>query len=574
MEYRNPLDDTLREVTFLLSSGEPSCQNRLSIDSLLFLAVPIGGDSLTFENGTLKVTLYHPLAPKEKGSFLIAFRTTLPPPFSPPGSFYRRGHLPFSLTFTHWFPRLAAYRPGSGDFSSVEGEPGMFYVALAIDSSYSVAHPGKILNEKELYGLLPQQGKSDTVYVDIVNHSMPLFGKEKYHPTFPDGMKRYYLKGEVATDFPFTVGRTFLRDRAYLLGRKGSYLPSQQQDSLKTSLFPLTIEVCYPPQRKHIWQESIAKSAMLLVKKYQEKLGWFSRAHLTIVAGEKSPPPSDFSGYLVLPLWTTDSAVLNMLLAYELARQWFPPSMADKDGEICPWREGMAWYLAGNVFRGYEEDRGKRERAEIECGGYFLREKDKENWHTVARLLHVLRFLVGEDSFWQILRDYRNQNPSRPAPPNHFLSLIEALSSTDIRKTIEQLMGAPKGVLDFAVSHLEIKNTGTKTFVSYRLKNNGVVTLPLEVGYVTVSEDTLYDTLSLAEVPPPGKETVVEETFAFPLSLKLLILDPHHFLCDSHRSDNYLSAAPARKRYYPGKEGSFPCGGKIKSDRSSPRTRR
>jgi hypothetical protein len=100
---------------------------------------------------------------------------------------------------------------------------------------------------------------------------------------------------------------------------------------------------------------------------------------------------------------------------------------------------------------------------------------------------------------------------------------------------------------DFGVYSAHAKKAGNEYDVTYRLVNRGDLILPVEMGFVTDGNDTLYDTLGRDSFDGNDSMFVFHRKLtARPISI---IVDPHHYLLDRNRFDNYHFFLPIRFKY-------------------------
>ncbi|MCK4857312.1 MAG: hypothetical protein KAT58_05050, partial [candidate division Zixibacteria bacterium] len=537
LEYRNFSDDTLSEIYFRLDLNTHSPNGYCRIDSMLYYGAPLTEDEISVDNAIMKISLPSKLAPEATGFFLIAFESRVA---SLHASSLDEGHdESHNVTFYRWYPCVCPYKDGrwyTDEYTGYDrstGEYARYNVALQIDSAYSIAHPGKLLNEKEHYGFLPK-GVDDTVYVDLVNKHSFAFGGVRYHPEFPSGHKWYFVRARNATDFSFVVGPQFIRDRTY-------------RDSL-------TIEVCYGKEVQKVWAGFAARSTLGLIKQYEKWLGKFPHNNLTVVAGEGPDENHRSQQILVLPANITDSSLLYATLAVELANCWLSPVLPDSSGAGQWFDEGLAYYVAIRALydsfgaEGYEMIREHRK---------FMFRRSNENelsrqfvarvFHELPSQIHALRFLVGDSTLREALQeDVRRFRYEFPYATD-FPDIVEELTDQRARISFDEWMRTGN-VFDFGVSKMKTERTEGEYVISFEVKNFGSTVMPVEIGYVISATDTIYDTLQYNRLPSPGGSSVFRKTI--PRRPKAVALDPNHYLPDIDRGNNYSFTLPVRFRYH------------------------
>ena len=327
---RNQTDSNLSEIHFdfgLPAIGPYDTTGSLEmahirLDSVLFYGVPLVDSELVFDGNQMKAYLPTELNPGETGFFLMTYTARVPACPSSNGK-------PEPAQFIRWFPRVCALqdiRTASDDsLSNLEnaGEPADFTVVLKMDSSWSLAHPGQLFNDKEHYGLLPPPD-NDSVYVDVVNKHQIEYDGRKYVPSFPSGYKVFHIRMRDVSDFSFVVGKRLIRDRAYV-------------DSL-------TIETCYPAEIGSLWAGFVVASAAELVRQYEKWLGKFPHPDLTVSAGPYPAGDHTSPTLIVLPESVADSSMLYAMLAVHIADCWFSNPTTAETGPLSD--RGLARYLA------------------------------------------------------------------------------------------------------------------------------------------------------------------------------------------------------------------------------------
>jgi hypothetical protein len=538
LEYRNFSDDTLSEIYFRLHLNTHSLNGYCRIDSMLYYGVPLTEDNISIDNAYMKISLPSKLAPEATGFFLIAFESRAASLYaSSLDKGHDRGHY---VAFYRWYPCVCPYKDGRWytdqyiGYDQSTGEYALYNVALQIDSAYSIAHPGQLLNEKEHYGFLPK-GVDDTVYVDLVNKHSLDFGGVRYHPEFPSGYKRYFVRARNAIGFSFVVGPQFIRDRTY-------------RDSL-------TIEVCYGKGEQKVWGGFVARSARGLIRQYEKWLGKFPHNNLTVVAGEGLEENHRSQQFLVLPTNITDSSLLYATLAVELANCWLSPALPDSGGAGQWFDEGLAYYVAIRALydsfgtEGYEMI---REHRKLMTKRLNKKERSRQFvarvFHELPSQTHALRFLVGDSILREALQeDVRRFRYEFPYATD-FLDIVKEL--TDQRECINfNDWASAGGVFDCGVSKVKTERTEGGYGVSFEVKNFGSSVMPVEIGYVISVTDTVYDTLMHDQLPGHTISSTIHRTI--PTRIKAVVLDPNYLLPDVDRNNNYSFTLPLRFRYRP-----------------------
>ncbi len=531
LEYHNLSDDTLSEAYFYLDMNAHRPLGYCLIDSILYYGAPLSEDEVAVDKSLMKVSLPVKLTPQATGFFLIAFESGVAPLHLP--SFDKRDHIEFS----NWYPCVCPYQDGrwySDSSLSRTGEYALYNVALRIDSSYSIAHSGRLLNEKELYGLLPR-GTDDTMYIDIVNKHSFTPGGVRYHPEFPSGYKRYFIRAQNATGFSFVVGPEFSRDRSYRNG--------------------LTIEVCYDKKAQKIWEGFVARSSVDLIKQYEKWLGKFPRKNLTIVAGEGLSGNHSSEQLIILPSQIRDTSLLYTALAIGLASCWFSPTLPDSNGVGQWFDEGLTYYAAIRVLydcfgaAGYEMIRQyEKEVSKLSNCKKWSRQFMKKVFHEIPSHIHALSFILGDKILFNVLQEYVKLFRYEFPGASDFYAIVEKSSGMSLSTNFNEWV-AGYSVFDLGVSTMKTKPADDGYDVSYKVSNHGSIAIPVEIGYVISTTDTVYDTLQYDQLPGRSASSIFHKTIS--TRPKAVVLDPNHYLPDIDRSNNYSFTLPVRFRYRP-----------------------
>jgi hypothetical protein len=521
LEYRNFSEDTLSQIHFTLKEY---CR----IDSILYYGAPLSENEISVDNTIMKVKLPVKLAPEATGFFLMAFESNLA---TLPVFLSDEGH---SVTFNNWYPHICIYKNGRWYDNQSLSEYADYNVSLEIDSTYSIAHPGELRNEKEHYGLQPQ-AIDDIVYVDILNKHSFAFGGVRYHPTFPDGVKQYSIRARYVTDFPFFVTREFLRDRTFV--------------------DDLVIEVCYNQKTKHTWTGFVARSTGVLIRQFEKWLGKFPYRNLTVVAGDGLVGPLSAQQLIVVPAVITDTCLLYTALANGVANCLFSPTVPDSSNTGAFFNEGLAHYVTIRALYsslGIEGYRMVREYKTL-----LTNLLKNEPWsppyiatvfHKIPSQIHALRFAISDKALLTALekfvRRFRHEFPD----DKDFFDVVKETCNRGQGNSLNEWLSA-NHTFDLGVSKVKANRIDGRLEISYEVGNFGSIILPIEVGFVTSAIDTIYDTLRYNQLPRHGVSSVFHKKVS--TKPRAIVLDPNHYLPDVDRSNNYAFMLPIRFRYRP-----------------------
>jgi len=545
VEYRNQSSDTLTEFYFQLgldasrsggrtsrhllgpsddlpSTGVAPSSGYCRIDSILFLGAPIKDSLIQANDGVLRIIVPRPILPGRVGFFLIAFESYLPDKQEENGVWQR---------FVDWQPLVGAYRDGVWHRIA---EPARFNVALIIDSLWSVAHPGLLLNDKEHFGFLPESG-NDTIHVDL--HGVDLAGAQ-YYPSFDGGRKRYFIVADNLPAFEFAVTDEYITDRAYV-------------DSL-------TIDVCYTSDRTERWQRSTAIVARRMVAQLQARLGPPPFRHLTIVAGDASDYQQPITPLITVGDNIDNEQLLAAALAARIAALWFRPVLDDEAPQHYL-SGGLGWFTAAMVLKALYGDNGWSMLEEYERplrgNSTWNRDRFEYQFRRIPAALWALRFAVGDEQLWDGLRRYVKRFRSGLPTMAEFNQTVGGLSEGEYARLFDPANGWHTRY-DPAIRSVQIDPVTNGYRVRYEITCADNLCPPLEIGFVTNGTDTIYDTLG-NQSASTGSATLVGE-IELKMKPRLVLLDPNHYLPDINRQNNYYSE-PAGEYEYQMPENVFPA---------------
>ncbi|MFQ5452694.1 MAG: M1 family aminopeptidase [Candidatus Zixiibacteriota bacterium] len=580
LQYTNYSEDTLKEIYFHLalnSTGpnsymeqrylqvEDSSIYKLAadergycrIDSILYLGVPLKYDQLLYDNTILKINLPKAIYQGETGFFLIAFEAKLP------RHSLDDSHL---LQFTNWYPQVCVYKNGlwynqqQMGWNDSYSEFANYNVELIIDSLYSIAHCGNLINEKEHYGLLPE-ADSDTIYIDYINKASQNLDSGKYQPLFKDGIKHYFIKETKAANFSFLVGDNFNRDL--------------------TGANQLAIEVCYNDNTKINWSHHVAETSQLLVREFEKYLGRFPYNHLTIAPSNIIDISVPSQSLIIIPVSIKDKKTLKAFLAVELASCWFSPSLSTTNVVEQFFDEGIAYYTAITLLYdlfgidGYKMIKKYEKFIKKKSSLYKLFKKDKKflnpykkeiiienkliaqdirllqkfpvyRFRKYPAELYMLRFVMGEDNLREAIQIFIEKYRYNFTCKKDFEMIVNKTTDNKYNWFFSR-WNDNENYFDYSLTDVKTEKNEQLYNISYKLFNEGNIIMPVEIAFVTGTSDTTYDTLSYSELISNNDDWHFNITLGHPPVA--IVIDPNHYLMDINRFNNYYFKMPIRYRY-------------------------
>ena len=232
------------------------------------------------------------------------------------------------------------------------------------------------------------------------------------------------------------------------------------------------------------------------------------------------------------------------LLAHELAHQWFGDLITCKDWSHVWTNEGFAEYFKG-IWREHElgEDEFQLYLLD-EAEQYFVETEDRygrpivckvyhdpqdlfdaHTYEKAALVLHMLRFVLGEDLFWKAVRDYVRKHQGQCVETDDFRKAVEESTGRNLEWFFEQWFYKP-GHPEFKVDYQWDAREKTVTLRILQTQDTSDGTpffqTPAEVSFVTSSEEIL-QTVYVA-----AKESVL--FFRLPDEPKSVVFDPRNWL--------------------------------------------
>ncbi len=579
INYVNNSADTIDEMVFrldlnawqkdsyldrrLMIAGDSSIhkmseENRgyIHIDSLLALGVPVDSSGMIYDNTILHVRLPAALAPGQLVYLLCAFEAHLPTAKKSKDQYWQ---------FDDWYPRVCILTDSgwiARQYMLWDDPPTAladYNVLLSIDPSYEIAFAGDLLNEKELFGFLPKPDQ-DSVFLDITNRFDSGIPGTQFTPQYNNGTKEYAVTSNDRHVFSFAVAPRFKRDRAY---------------TGKT-----TIETFYHDWKKMMWVDSVATWTRDFIYQYQSKLGPFPYSRIAIVDADTSAPSQPDPQVIFLP-GRMKREPLKAALAFYLASCWLNRPAADDNGISRFFGEGAAYYSAAVVTAGdfgaegadmmvqYEDwMKGNSVMAEMYKHDLSLYNQyhpappisdsiirnDIHQLHAyppyvlrrIPSMLYMLRFALGDSSIWKALGSMTASAAQAPISPARFENVVDSVTNDSLLWFWTQFADTSNRY-DFGVFSARSEKSGDQYNVSYRLINRGQIILPVEIAFVMEGSDTLFDTLSRSSFA--RSDSLYQFQVKLPRRPVAIVMDPHHYLFDSNRFDNYHFFMPIRYKY-------------------------
>jgi aminopeptidase N len=248
----------------------------------------------------------------------------------------------------------------------------------------------------------------------------------------------------------------------------------------------------------------------------------------------------------------------DLLVAHELAHQWFGDLLTCRDWSHAWLNEGFAtyfecvWYEADlgydeylyHAFRavaGYLEEDDDRYRRPIVFNLYRdpIELFDRHLYEKGGAVLHMLRGALGDARFWRSMRHYVAQNAGRNVETIDFIRAIEEATGRNMRAFFDQwVFRAGHPVLEVGVSWDDERKAATVTIEQKQTIDdaNPAYSFDVDLGFVTAQP--ALPASNAGHGPIEGERRVrvrvekARETVMIPLDAKpaLVRFDPGAFI--------------------------------------------
>ncbi len=232
-------------------------------------------------------------------------------------------------------------------------------------------------------------------------------------------------------------------------------------------------------------------------------------------------------------------------LAHEVAHSWFGGMVTAKDSKWLT--EGFATY-AGVMYL-ESLDPGLAKEALESKRSEYLRVKDLGDDKTIlsaemeydevfhatvyskgAYVLHMLRYVIGDEAFSKTLKDYLKRYNGGSASVADFQKIAEEVSGDELGWFFDEWLGST-AIPDFYIESASLRNESRTYHVSATLSQSGdVVQMPVDVSLLTSSEHLTQrvwiDSRSIE---------ITFQTLSQPI---LLEVDRDEWILESDRSNN------------------------------------
>ncbi|MBS1262475.1 MAG: hypothetical protein MAG453_01826 [Calditrichaeota bacterium] len=510
-----------------------------------------------------------PLLPGDSVRVTIPFRTTFPTGRAGFRIACQRGQ----YKGAYWYPMICPYTPEYGwtvnrYFGTGEayGEFGDFTLRCTVPYRFIVASTGELVNEHEL--LPPERlaglaaGNPDPIPV-------------------PDGARgdslvTWVFRAENVPDVAFAMDPNFLIDRRdYGDFEAWAYVRRGQTDDWSDAA-----EVCgwtiqqleeiygdYPwPRVQASYSWSGMEYPMLTMASWTSPLFRYFIMHEVI----HNYTPMILHSNSVDEQWIDEG--FTTFIEHELSARWYGTR-----------RDRERTYTRGLFSRTFMERddvvRGRRPYLEAVLAGEDLpmvRPGDVADDYPLLRvssyyktpvLLNSVRYTVGERKFWRGFRVIYDRHALTHVGHEDIISSFEAAAGRSLKETFEQFLYG-SGDIDYRLSGYRSEQVGDSVRIGFDVTRAGGIRLPLRLGVVTASGDTLRGEVPYLDTDAPlpeyarwgtwdqqhmpGDRYRVRVDLPAGATPEAVIFDPDGLLVDRNPLDNRLPGPVVERAFDPG----------------------
>lgn len=488
-----------------------------------------GNDTKYAVNGTiLEVNLAKPILPNSKTVFDMKFEAQVPIQIRRSGRDNSEG---IAYSMTQWYPKLAeydfqgwhAYQYVAREFHGVWGD---FDVKITIPSKFTIAGSGVLQNPNEIgHGYQENNAKIKPVKDDLTWH----FIAKNVH------------------DFAWTADPDYEHTRIKV--PNGPELHFFYQPGEKTTANWTRLKE-YGVKHFQFMNEKFGQYPYPVYSVIQGGDGGMEYPMCTLIMGEGA-----FSG-------------LVGLMAHEASHAWYQGVLASNEA-LYPWMDEGYTDFASNESLAYMFD--EKDPHHDSYASYFklaasrIQEPlgthaDHYNTHTAygiaaynmgAIFLNQLKYIVGEETFYQGMRRYFNTWKFRHPEPNDFMRVMEKESGLQLHWYYRYWILTTKHI-DYGIEHITAEEN--KTVVTVKRDDTFPMPIDLLVTYKDGSKEMFYIPLnemlgSKQQEDPSIKTTVLEQwnwvnpsyTFSIDKSgIASVEIDPSQRMADINRENNRM----------------------------------
>jgi len=424
----------------------------INVVSLTHNKIPV---KYTVVGTVLEVELNEPIKSGESAVFEMIFEGQVPPVIRRAGKNNKEG---VALSMAQWYPKMAEY-----DFEGWHADPyigrefhgvwGDFDVKLTLDKNYTVGGTGYLQNPNEIgHGYGTKTTKSDS---DLLT----------WHFVAPN-----------VHDFTWAADPNFIHDTLQV-----------PDGPMLHFLYKKSLERKYKKRWKDL-QEPTSE----IMQYYSKNVGKYPYKQYSVIQGGDGGME-----YGMCTLITGERSFESLVgvTAHEIGHTWFQFLMASNESKH-PWLdEGFAEYTCTfieNIIFGVEPSEPMKRHFDRY---YKLVQSGKEQpmsthadrfaynasygistYSKGALVLAQLRYIIGEENFWNSLQNYFNDWAFKHPTPNDFIRCAEKTSGIELDWFLTDWTQTTN-TIDYSIKSYDSKENQTVI----TLERVGLMPMPVEV---------------------------------------------------------------------------------------------
>ena len=424
----------------------------INVVSLTHNKIPV---KYTVVGTVLEVELNEPIKSGESAVFEMIFEGQVPPVIRRAGKNSKEG---VALSMAQWYPKMAEY-----DFEGWHADPyigrefhgvwGDFDVKLTLDKNYTVGGTGYLQNPNEIgHGYGTKTTKSDS---DLLT----------WHFVAPN-----------VHDFTWAADPNFIHDTLQV-----------PDGPMLHFLYKKSLERKYKKRWKDL-QEPTSE----IMQYYSKNVGKYPYKQYSVIQGGDGGME-----YGMCTLITGERSFESLVgvTAHEIGHTWFQFLMASNESKH-PWLdEGFAEYTCTfieNIIFGVEPSEPMKRHFDRY---YKLVQSGKEQpmsthadrfaynasygistYSKGALVLAQLRYIIGEENFWNTLQKYFNDWAFKHPTPNDFIRCAEKTSGIELDWFLTDWTQTTN-TIDYSIKSYDSKENQTVITV----ERVGLMPMPVEV---------------------------------------------------------------------------------------------
>ncbi len=460
-----------------------------------------------------------PLAPGESMTVSLEFDETIPRHLA------RAGYQGKHYDFAQWYPKVVVYdakgfHPDPYQTGEFYGEFGTFDVHLEVPEAYVIAATGVVGDGDPGWALNPVGTKG-----------------QKREKSNDAAYKTVHFHAENVHDFAWNADPNFA-----------------VQD---TTWNEVQIRSFFNKSNKK-WQDSTLVHGVRAIEWLSERVGPYPYPQVSVVQAL-------LRGGMEYPMLVMDGPVSEDLVVHEIGHIYFFGVLANDERAEAWLDEGFTtfqtdWYLlerygAHGITRDWNWyqhltpqftvlGEARRRVFSLDRLGYGERVSTRAElfkhsyWEHVYRkaalVLFALKYVVGDDAFDRILKQYFETWKFRHVKGTNFEDVCEQVSGMELSWFFEEWLHTRK-VCDYRLSEVKSKPSpsGDGYEVNVRIERLGEIIMPIEIAF-TFRDGTVQKTRV------DGRLRTTSKSFAFPEKPRATAINPDNEIIDIDRSNNVL----------------------------------